>query len=106
MGAMEAVEIQAQNWYSNMLSLFSRSTLGDTFCDAVERMVEERRKKGVGQKRIRWILYCHWAHALYVSFFVVSHLFTLYMYIEMCLSYRTASYHSYFYLYELLAFYV
>ncbi|XP_070579634.1 uncharacterized protein [Ptychodera flava] len=42
-----------------------RSELGRIFCDRVETLVEDRKQKGITEKRIRWILYCHWAHALY-----------------------------------------
>ncbi|XP_070574316.1 uncharacterized protein [Ptychodera flava] len=38
---------------------------GETFCQEVQRMVDERKKRGINQKRIRWILYCNWAYALY-----------------------------------------
>ncbi|XP_070532693.1 uncharacterized protein [Ptychodera flava] len=43
------------------------SDYGDMFCQEVEKMVEERKKRGINQRRIRWILYCNWAYSLYAK---------------------------------------
>ncbi|XP_070570239.1 uncharacterized protein [Ptychodera flava] len=43
------------------------SDQGEAFCKDVEQMVQERKKRGINQKRIRWILYCNWAYSLYAK---------------------------------------